>query len=228
MKICVLDRRTPQTVRDYLLTKGIQVVFTEEVASLEPPLNTHTDIQLAKVGDELVCEPSLWEYYRQFFPNVKAGKTRLSPGYPKDVAYNCLTVGTFFFHRLDVTDPVVLEAAEKQGFRLVPVRQGYTACSTLVVSERAVVTADEGMEKVFQNCGLSVCKIPPGNVILKNFPYGFIGGAGGRVFDDEILFFGTPREEKLFRFLEKHKKTPILFPGIPEDFGGLVFLTENP
>ena len=228
MAICVLDKRVPDAVRTCLANKNIQVIDTKEVASLKPPLDTHTDIQLVRIGGELICEPSLWEYYRQFFPSVKAGGTRLSSGYPKDASYNCLTVGNFLFHRLDVTDPVVLDSAEKQGLQLVSVRQGYAACSTLVVSETAVITADEGMEKAFQNCGIEVCKISAGNILLKHFPYGFIGGAGGRISENEILFFGTPREESILRFVEKHGKTPLVFPTIPEDFGGLVFLTENP
>ncbi len=227
MAVCVLDKRVPQTVRTFLVQKGIQIVQTKEVASLEPPLNTHTDIQLTKVGKELICEPTLFAYYRRFFPSVKTGKTKLSSQYPNDVAYNCLTVGNFFFHRMDVTDSVVLESAKRQNLQMIPVRQGYTACSTLVISDTAVITADDGMEAAFLGCGIDVCKIPQGAVLLQNFPYGFIGGAGGRISEDEILFFGTPQEKKVYDFLEKHQKTPVIFPGIPEDFGGLILFAEN-
>lgn len=227
MQYCVLDKRTPIVVREWLRAKGIQVVLTCEIPGLKPPLNTHTDIQLVKVGERLVCAPCLFSYYCQFFPNVISGKSVLFETYPKDAAYNCLTVGKKLFHRLDITDPIVLMEAEKQGFSLVSVRQGYAACSTLVLTDSAVVTADAGMAKAMENEGIEVYCMTPGEVSLLGFSYGFVGGAGGRLFGKELLLFGTPQDSGMLSFIKEHGKEPLLFPNRLEDFGGLVLWEQE-
>lgn len=218
----MLDQRVPRPIRQYLTARGLQVVTTCALEGLLPPLNTHTDLQIIQVGEQLICAPCLLEYYKQHLPQAIPGAASPKGRYPYDARYNALVVGKRVFHRTDITDPVVLAAAKKQGFSLVPVRQGYAACSSLVVSEEAVITADAGMARAFLECGLDVCRISPGNIALSKFPYGFIGGAGGRLGTGEILFFGTPTEERIFSFLSKHGKTGVFFPGGLADFGGWI------
>lgn len=226
MALCVIDKRLPEEISRYLSKRGVELVFTKELSKVSSPLSTHTDIQITRVGERLVCAPSLYSYYQSIFSDVLSGEKEPRDGYPSDCVYNCLTVGNYFFHRLDVTDPVVLEVAKKDGFTLVPVNQGYSACSTLVLADDAVITADCGMEKEFLKLGIEVLKISSGEILLKNYPYGFIGGCGGRAFGDEILFFGAASKE-IQCFIQKHGKTPVFFDIPLEDYGGLIFLEDN-
>lgn len=223
MKACVLDCRMHREVTEYLLQKHVRVIPTKAVATLERPLDTHTDIQLTKVGEQLICAPSLFPYYKQFFPAVLPGETEPRQPYPFDAAYNCLTVGKRLFHRLDSTDPVVLREATRQGYTLVPVRQGYAACSTLKVSERAVITADRGMAAAMSRHGIEVCLISEGGIRLFGFPCGFIGGAGG-AFEDEILMFGECGDLKIREFVGKQGKRLVTFEMPAEDFGGMILI----
>jgi len=75
--------------------------------------------------------------------------------------------------------PELLEAARRMGLELIPVKQGYAKCSLCIVSENAVITADEGLAYTLCRAGLDVLKIIPGCIRLPGYGYGFIGGCGG-------------------------------------------------
>ncbi len=209
-------------VKQYLSHRGFCVISTCKIENLQPPLNTHTDIQLVKIGERVICAPCVFSYYQDKIPNLIPGKTDPVMPYPHDTPYNCLVIGKRVFHRVESTDPVVLEEIRRQGFCSIPVRQGYAACSTLAVSEQAAITADEGMAKAMTEQGIEVFRLSPGDIRLLGYPYGFIGGSGGCISENEVLFFGTPQAEGLDLFLEKHGKSKVIFPFPIEDFGGLI------
>ena len=137
-------------------------------------------------------------------PVFKGIPENVGSAYPKDCIYNAACTGKFFIHRLDITAPALLKAAEESGMRMIDVPQGYTKCSTLIVDEDSIVTSDRGIEKKCSAAGMDVLLVTPGHVELEGFRYGFIGGASGRI-EDTILFEGDlsrhPDFEKIEEFI---------------------------
>ena len=62
---------------------------------------------------------------------------------------NCLYLGNKLYGRLDATDKAVLDYCTKNQIELIDVKQGYTRCSTLVVNDNAVITADKSIQNPF-------------------------------------------------------------------------------
>jgi hypothetical protein len=68
----------------------------------------------------------------------------------------------------------------------VPVKQGYTKCSTCVVGENAIITADASIANAALANSVETLLIRSGHIALPGFDYGFIGGAAGLI-DNSLL-----------------------------------------
>ena len=108
--------------------------------------------------------------------------------------------------------PLGLEAARRMGLELIPVKQGYAKCSLCIVSENAVITADEGLAYTLCRAGLDVLKIIPGCIRLPGYGYGFIGGCCGKLDAATMAFAGDPLThpdgKKILSFMERHGVKP--------------------
>ena len=115
---------------------------------------------------------------------------------------------------------------------LIPVRQGYAKCSTAVVSEHAIITADSGIANAASLAGLDVLKLQPGYIHLDGYAYGFIGGTCGKLSASTIAFAGSvnrhPQAAEILKFLEQHQVQAIsLYEGPLQDIGGILPLAET-
>lgn len=132
----------------------------------------------------------------------------LAPRYPGDVPLNAARIGGRLVCNVANTAPELLEAARKMGLEIIDVRQGYAKCSLCIVSENAVITADEGLESALTQIGIDVLKIIPGCIRLPGYGYGFIGGCCGKLDAATMAFAGDvlthPDGKKILAFLERY------------------------
>lgn len=146
--------------------------------------------------------------------------------YPKDCIYNAACTGRFFIHKLDITDKVLLKAAEEMGMILVDVPQGYSKCSVVVVDETGIITSDMGIVKKCEGAGVDVLTVEAGHIALPGFKYGFIGGASGRI-EDRIYFEGDlsshPDFERIMDFIDSRGLKAVYNKEMPlTDIGSIV------
>lgn len=113
----------------------------------------------------------------------------LHPDYPGHAIFNGCSTGKYFIHNLKYTAPDLLEAVRREGQIQVHVAQGYAKCSCVVVDEDSIITADRGIWKEAVKAGMDVLLIERSQVILQGYPYGFLGGASGKV-GSTIIFNG--------------------------------------
>ncbi|MBQ5381357.1 MAG: hypothetical protein IIU42_01820 [Ruminococcus sp.] len=151
--------------------------------------------------------------------------------YPQNVRLNCLFLGGKLYGKIDAADASVLDFCRERKIPLVHVKQGYTRCSSLVIGDNAVITADKSIAKALKADGAEVLSIQPGHIRLEGFEYGFIGGAG--FFDNgTTYFFGNikkhPDYERIKVFCaEYNSKIEILNREEQlTDIGGVVIRTE--
>ena len=193
-KVTYLSERAGSALRDYLISRGREIVTIKSEDVVDKGISDHPDIFLCKMG------------VRDDSPVFFARKECLGKDYPDDVTFNAACTGKYFIHNLSCTDKNLLAEAKALGMTLINVRQGYTKCSIVVVDEEAIITYDEGIVKACSPYkDLSVLKVSPGFVRLDGFDTGFIGGASGRV-GDEIIFNGDlfrhPDFLRIVKFIE--------------------------
>ena len=109
------------------------------------------------------------------------------------------------------------EIERLKNLKRIKVRQGYTKCSTLCLSDSAYITDDDGIYRALKQNGFDCLKISKGIVALEGYNYGFIGGASVNLSDGRVLFFGDipDKEEKgrVCSFLSVHNIQPLFIPG---------------
>lgn len=173
--------------------EGYSIIPTENIDTFYPPEQRHADMQVLKLGDK--------------FFTLKDCTNSAGREYPQNVLLNCLFFNERLYGNLHAVDPAVKDYCTEQGIAIVHVNQGYARCSTFVLNNNAVITADPSIAKATAADGAEVLTISPGHIRLEGFDYGFIGGAG--FFDrNTAYFFGDitshPNHDRIKSFCEKH------------------------
>lgn len=160
-------------LKEYLQSAGYAVREVAAGADVDAGIAAHPDIYMCRLGDTV----------------FHGDASCLGRDYPAHAIYNACSTGKFFIHNLKITAPALLKAANDLGLRTVHVAQGYAKCNCVVVDENSIITADRGIAKAAEAAGLDVLIVAPGQVELSGYPYGFLGGASGRI-GNAVIFNG--------------------------------------
>ena len=154
-----------QALKKYLKESGHKVCEVRPTVKMDPAISTHPDIYMCALRDSV--------YHGERF--------LLNPYYPAHAIFNGCSTGKYFIHNLKYTAPDLLKAVRREGQIEVHVAQGYAKCSCVVVDEDSIITADRGIWREAVKAGMNVLLIEKSQVILRGYPYGFLGGASGKV-----------------------------------------------
>lgn len=224
--------QTAATVRKALQQRDIQVLQVPPSHALAAPVAAHADMLLLPVRSGILfCGSRAVEsWVAKLVPSVIRTYVRIQSPYPSECGLNVACVGKWIFANPKCLDTRMLAYLQTIGV-LVAVRQGYTKCNVAVVTEHAIMTEDSGIAKAAAHVGLDVLQLEPGAVRLPGYPYGFLGGACGKLSASELAFTGSldkhPQAEQIRLFLQRHGVRPVeLCAGALLDIGGIVPLQE--
>lgn len=226
----IVDKNINSDLTNFFSSRG-NVIFTKVIDNLYFPVNTHPDVQIHFFDyNNAICCPDVFDYYRQKLPNfvnLISGEKSVEGGYPFDAAYNVVPIGKKLVGNLNYVDRKLLDYYINNDYCIIDVNQGYTRCNSCVVSDNAIITEDYGIYKKLKKNNIDVCLIEAGNVLLKNFSYGFIGGTSFKL-DDSIVFLGDikihPEFKKIKDFILKYNKKIICASDKQiEDFGSVIY-----
>ncbi len=228
MKFAFLSDRSYGSTLKLLKTS----ILIPELPLVDSKTAYHADLSLCILGNDIVCAPSLYERFEQIkspdfiggFNFIKGSCEPREP-YPNDILYNAAVVGKYVFCKKDSTDKKLLEIAELRGYQIIDVKQGYARCSTLPVSDTALITSDNGICSAALDLGLDVLQVTNEGVSLDGYPNGFIGGCGG-FFENKLIFSGDISKHRDYGrikdFCEKYC-VEVLFTDEPlYDFGSIL------
>lgn len=211
VKTVLIDYRVDSDILSSLEEMGIDTIKTVCCNELYDAIKGHPDILIHHViGENIVIAPNVYEklaprFIKKGFALTK-GATWLHRNYPFNIAYNVLRIGNLAFHNTKYTDSEILKLYEKYNIKLIHMNQGYAKCSVCVVNEHSAITHDKGVAKILENNGIEVLIIEPGDIVLKQLNYGFIGGSTGLLSKDTMAFSGEIYQmkdyEKILEFLD--------------------------
>jgi hypothetical protein len=211
-RIAIISPDATEEMLAGLVRLGIEPLVIPRTGLVHGPISGHPDLQLFIHGNKAFCHPALapdflWKLNRH--AEVIVCATRLSAAYPGDVPYNVACTGSHAFHHPAAIDTTVRDHLAERGVALCGVSQGYAKCSTCIVGERAVITADASIHQAASSNGLDSLLIAPGSIELPGYGYGFIGGATGTA-GDMVLITGSlthhPDYEAMADFVGRHGK----------------------
>lgn len=220
-----IDTEAVNTLKFY----GFNIIYTKKQKQLYSAVDGHADLQLVKVGNDIIVSKENFNYYKKLInSDLKCGDSELKAEYPFDIAYNAAIFGKYAVHYFKYTDSVLKEAIKKHNLLEINTKQGYSKCSICIISDNAIITEDENIIKSFKNYDIDILKICKGSVKLDGMNYGFFGGAAG-IFDNQLFINGELNFHsdclKIKAFCKKHNVNIIeLKTGEIYDIGSIVFI----
>ena len=179
--VLIVDYKTPKEETNILKSFGFEIIKTSPNKAMYDAIDGHPDIQMTLIGNTLFVNQKIPYEFLVSLENknihYKIGKKSLSLPYPSNIPFNSLVSDDLFIHKLDSTEPLVLEKANKLNLDLINVNQGYTRCSTAFVGKDSYITEDKSIAKKLASLNKNVFIKEPSNIYLRGFDHGFIGGS---------------------------------------------------
>lgn len=200
----LLAENTPKSIVAAAEAHGFDVISVPSAYGMAPPVASHPDMlffcgfgrffvreihledpRIADVADT-VCRLGY-----SLCPTSDAACEL----YPADIAFNCFRIpGTALIGKADFISGAVKRAATETGLPVIDAKQGYTKCSSAVItgesrSDSLIITADPSIIKTASECAVPTLKISVGHVALPGYDTGFIGGASFST-PDTLYFLG--------------------------------------
>lgn len=231
----LIGERYISLLAESLAALGFEAIAVPGNQNVDERLSSHCDLSLFYPGGDIIfCADyisgsSFSDKLSQIGLNIEYIDEKQGELYPKDALLNICTVGGRYIFNPKVSSAKAVTFLNGQGREPVPVRQGYARCSSCVVSDNAIITADSGIARACMNKGMDVLKINPGYIVLEGFEYGFIGGASFKISDDILCFTGQleshPDKADILSFVDSHSVKPVFLTDYPIfDIGGVILL----
>jgi hypothetical protein len=232
MKYAIIDYRTSEEEICNLKKLGCEVLACPPSSILYEAVCGHPDMLLHIFDEKNIIvhkdmDTSFISSLKALGFNITFSKNSLRSTYPYDIILNSVNLPNLFVHNIKYTDPKLLEMVNSK--KLIDVKQGYTKCSTALVTRNAVMTSDKTIAKALLKENIEVLFLPPGDIVLPGLDYGFIGGCCGLIDEQSLAFFGNLNYyaygDIVLQFLEKHNIKPIyLKEGKLTDRGSLLII----
>ena len=194
----ILDERVTEGVRCGLSRLGFSVITLPRDSRLGEAVSSHTDMLLFRHGRNIIGSGCYFEKnaalgatLRSIGFNITESDASPARDYPHDAIFNALVIADMLFCKADTVCRDVVEYAQAQGLRVIGVKQGYPACTTLPLGEGAAITSDGGMARALMREGIDAILVEQSEkILLPPYKNGFIGGAAASL-GKKIYFFGN-------------------------------------
>jgi hypothetical protein len=231
--LIIVDKKIPSEAKANLAAYG-PLLELETEGIVYTAISGHPDIFFCQTPETLIISPSLpGKYLNKILElNIPCnlGNQACISQHPGSVHYNAAVNDSYLVHRLEYTDPIILQNCHT--LKKIPVKQAYTRCNMLLLKEDHYITSDIGISRNLQRSGLAGIFVSPQGILLPGFPNGFIGGAMG-VLHDKVFMTGSlshfSEGKKVRKFLEDLDYEVIeLYQGPLFDGGGILFMSHTP
>ncbi len=207
-----------------------EIIEIKKTHHVYDAISSHADIYVCKIANTVVIAPEQVELIQHDlrYKRVKyiKGDSNLGFRYPENIIYNGVCIGSYFIHNAEHTDERIRLKVKENHLNSINVKQGYTKCNVVEVDHKSIITSDQGIAARLKESEIDVLLIRQGHVVLKGFPYGFLGGASGRM-GSTIVFNGNLEQHPDFNmirdFIKSRSIDIIYFKQYPlEDIGSII------
>ena len=195
--IAIVDKAYYDILRDKLSEFNIKAFPSFESKILKGAVATHPDMSLFKYDEEtLIASRESFEYYNEVFKATKINVINAYEDslekYPGDVKFNAIRVGEYLICKKDVCADYIMNRFDEG--KTINSSQGYVKCSVIDIGTEYFVTDDKYLQKIINGLGYKSILLDKGLVKIKDYDYGFIGGASGYA-RDKIFLTGFIKDE---------------------------------
>lgn len=181
---------------------GVSVIVSPPIEEVDGAEKFHADISAIHLGSEkIICAKnnhSLIEKLHSLGFDILMSENNIIGNYPECTALNAVIMDKGIICRRKSVDSAVLKHCRSM-LPIINVNQGYSRCSTAIVSENAVITSDMGIYNACIENRIDVLKISNGDIEIEDYKYGFIGGTCGKLSYNILAFCGKIEHHKDYR-----------------------------
>lgn len=215
-KTILLDYRTSSLEQECLYKNGYASIKVPPSNTLYYAVCGHPDMLLNIIDSNTILvhkhmDKSFIKKLCLLNYKIELSTNNLELKYPYDIMLNGVQIGNFFIHNIKYSDPSLKQLLKDKLF--LDVKQGYTKCSTAIISNSAAITSDIPIYNILMLNGIDTLLLPPKHISLPGLDYGFIGGTCGLLDEGTIAFFGDLNNyiygKEVMSFLIKHDVKPI-------------------
>ena len=235
---CVALSAQETTLAEALASRSVAVLPVPPHPALPSPVASHADLNLFDCGEGnfLVlpgASPTLSDSLRALGASVSICTGIPGNRYPADALLDAAMLGSDCFANPKTATPDLSELCQSHSIRLIPVKQGYTKCSMVLLPDGGIITEDSGIAPVARKYGYDVLLLRPGFVSLPGYSCGMLGGSCGMLAPDCLAFAGNwklhPDAGEIFAFCSNYHVFPEALASFPlRDVGGLLPVTIHP
>lgn len=188
--IAIVDRAYYDLLSDKLNKFNINSFPSFESRILKGAVKTHPDMSLFKYDEEtLFASRESFDYYNEIFKGTKINIINANEDshekYPSDVKFNALRAGNHLICKKDVCAKCIIKRFDED--KIINSSQGYVKCSVIDIGSEYFVTDDKYLYEIIKSLGQKCILLDKGFVKIKDYDYGFIGGASGYARDKIFL-----------------------------------------
>ena len=231
MRRTVIAKGLSDDAVEVLSSIGTDVLEFDLNPAVDSRICHHADLSFLFDGKNTLFVAKEMEAYsdilKEYVEEIIVIPDSLGNKYPDDVKLNCVVIGNTLICNIDTVAETVLKYFKRKNYCIINVKQGYTKCSVLPVTDNAIITDDPSIAQTCLENGFDVLKISKGSVQLNGYSYGFIGGASGKISSDKIVFCGNPDSHcdapAIKQFLNKYKSDYVSLDNKQlYDIGGII------
>ena len=213
MKYCILDT-TDKEITTMFENLGYTCISVIRSDCVSGPICRHADVLYKKLNSNTIiisaCQNANLPLLEKLGYKVIVTND-LKPGYKTESYLNYIINSKYHIYNPNTASNPDIEFFKN--IKEITIKQGYTCCSTICVTEDAYITDDPGIYKTLIAEKIDCLLVSKGDILLKGYDYGFIGGASVKLNDNEILFFGDIKNKTdknaITEFLKKYNISPI-------------------
>lgn len=188
--IAIVDRAYYDILLDKLNKFNIKTFPSFEGKILKGAVKTHPDMSLFKYDEEtLIASRESFDYYNEIFKGTKINIINADEDphekYPSDVKFNALRVGEHLICKKDVCAKNIIKRFDEE--KIINSSQGYVKCSVIDIGSEYFASDDKYLYEIIKSLGQKCILLDKGFVKIKDYDYGFIGGASGYARDKIFL-----------------------------------------
>lgn len=191
----VIGKGYNDVIYEKLEELGITPLFISESTNVRKGISNHADLSFCPLNANKCLltkeQTDLKNKLNKLGFSSKYIDKKLGYDYPNDVPLNCVIIGKHIIFNPKTASEELLDYSNENNLIEVPVKQGYTKCSIAPVTSNSFITDDVSIGRTARNYGFDVLIIEKGQIKLKNFNYGFIGGATGKIAEDKMVIAGN-------------------------------------
>ena len=188
--IAIVDKAYYDLLSDKLNKFNIKSFPSFEGKILKGAVKTHPDMSLFKYDkDTLIASQESFDYYNEIFKGTKINIINADEDphekYPSDVKFNALRAGEHLICKKDVCAESIIKRFDVN--KIINSSQGYVKCSVIDVGSEYFASDDKYLYEIIKSLGQKCILLDKGFVKIKDYDYGFIGGASGYARDKIFL-----------------------------------------